>query len=84
MKSRKNGDISAIEVSFYWDQMDVDISVFSDPYKMAERLWLYLTNDNLPELATIKKDAFLFEVSTMLDIAIQISVKGKSELPKHQ
>jgi hypothetical protein len=44
---------------------------FTNPTAMAEDCWLFLTNDSMPDVATIKKEAFLHEVEAALRCTIR-------------
>jgi hypothetical protein len=46
--------------------------------QMAEDIWLFLTNANLPPKATIKKESFIHEVKVMMDMVRQHHAKQQS------
>lgn len=50
--------------------------------KLATDCWLFLTNDNLPSRANIKKEAFLHEVKVMIENAVLFNKPKPSSHPE--
>lgn len=74
----ESGTITVVELAAHWDKFDGKEVRFDNPEEMAQNAWLYLTNDTRPAIATIKKEAFLHEVTAMIEIAIEYQ-KHKSQ-----
>lgn len=55
---------------------------FSNYTQMAEDCWLFLTDETMPEVATIKKEAFLHEVRAMIESARQHALKSNNHANK--
>lgn len=44
---------------------------YDNTKQLAEDIWLFLTSDKMPDKATVKKSAFIHEVTTMIDVVRQ-------------
>lgn len=57
---------------------------WSNYEQLAKNVWLYLTDDRVPENATINKEAFIHEVSAMIQSACMFAIEEARRVKKQR